>query len=340
MIAIQLADSVRPGCRAGLTRKHSSYYHPPSDNQSVVQDFPERTLAESQILPPLSKMAVTGYVVDGFGFDQEDGYTTLFDSDNRGHPAHSAYGGHSRTASSASAFTDDYPTAPVPWQDPRTIAAGGYQNQYFDHDLDDDGARFPPTSSTTPETKMWAFTDNSVSRKSSRSSRSSRSSMSTKASAKASTKASAKSTAKATELAPVKEERKQKAIKPKLEPGTVHDEDDPRRSKFLERNRVAASKCRQKKKEWMSQLEEHKFGLENEHSQLQIEYNGLVGEVSRMKNELMSHAGCNDANIDRWLQSEAQRFVQQTSNRYDQTYMGYGSPDGLLPAAYPGMLKL
>ncbi|OHW94649.1 bZIP transcription factor [Colletotrichum incanum] len=92
-------------------------------------------------------------------------------------------------------------------------------------------------------------------------------------------------------------------------------ENDGKRDKFLERNRVAASKCRQKKKEWVSDLQETKQGLENQHAQLQMEYNGLVDEVTRMKNELMSHANCNDPNINLWLENEARRFVQISAER-------------------------
>ncbi|CCF36639.1 bZIP transcription factor [Colletotrichum higginsianum] len=92
-------------------------------------------------------------------------------------------------------------------------------------------------------------------------------------------------------------------------------ENDGKRDKFLERNRVAASKCRQKKKEWVSDLQETKQGLENQHAQLQMEYNGLVNEVTRMKNELMSHANCNDPNINLWLENEARRFVQISADR-------------------------
>ncbi|KAL0943753.1 bZIP transcription factor [Colletotrichum truncatum] len=95
----------------------------------------------------------------------------------------------------------------------------------------------------------------------------------------------------------------------------VQDDNDDKRNKFLERNRVAASKCRQKKKEWVSDLQETKQGLESQHAQLQMEYNGLVDEVTRMKNELMSHANCNDPNINLWLENEARRFVQSSADR-------------------------
>lgn len=85
--------------------------------------------------------------------------------------------------------------------------------------------------------------------------------------------------------------------------------EDDKRNKFLERNRVAASKCREKKKEFVSKLEETKITLERKHHQLQMDYNSLVSEVGTLKHELMTHAKCDDPNIDRWLAIEAARFV-------------------------------
>lgn len=91
--------------------------------------------------------------------------------------------------------------------------------------------------------------------------------------------------------------------------------EDQKRNKFLERNRLAASKCRQKKKAWVAGLEDQKVGLENQHSHLQTEYHGLVEEISGLKQELMSHASCNDPNINQWLENEARKFVQTTSEK-------------------------
>lgn len=87
-------------------------------------------------------------------------------------------------------------------------------------------------------------------------------------------------------------------------------EDSVRRNKFLERNRVAASKCRQKKKEWMHSLEDTKIELEKTHNSLHEILNGLLAEISVMKEHLMIHASCGDQNIDRWFSSEARKFVE------------------------------
>lgn len=97
-----------------------------------------------------------------------------------------------------------------------------------------------------------------------------------------------------------------------------------KRDKFLERNRIAASKCRQRKKQWVNGLEEAKNGLENQNSQLQMEYNSLLGEVSRMKNQIMSHATCHDPNIDKWIDNEARRFVQGAPESGPPDFQGGG----------------
>lgn len=91
-------------------------------------------------------------------------------------------------------------------------------------------------------------------------------------------------------------------------------EDGTKRNKYLERNRVAASKCRQKKKEWVHELEDTKAQMEAKHVELQREYTILLGEVSMVKNLLMRHASCKDPNIDQWIGLEAKRFVQKSSS--------------------------
>ncbi|KAH6611601.1 bZIP transcription factor [Trichoderma cornu-damae] len=88
-------------------------------------------------------------------------------------------------------------------------------------------------------------------------------------------------------------------------------EDAAQRSKNLERNRIAASKCRQKKKEWVLELEETKSGMELRHTNLRMEYFQLLDEVTRIKNHLMAHATCNDPNINFWIEKEALKYVER-----------------------------
>lgn len=82
----------------------------------------------------------------------------------------------------------------------------------------------------------------------------------------------------------------------------LDDDDEPptervKRAKFLERNRLAASKCRQKKKEHTQQLE-YRYKEQSEKKE------HLVGEIARLrseilslKNEVLKHAQCGDEPI-------------------------------------------
>lgn len=88
---------------------------------------------------------------------------------------------------------------------------------------------------------------------------------------------------------------------------------DKRRRRKLERNRAAASKCRQRKKEWQDGLERKKIELESRYKSLHSEVKELMEEVAQLKNFVMAHAACNDANIDDWIRNEADSFVRRMS---------------------------
>lgn len=112
------------------------------------------------------------------------------------------------------------------------------------------------------------------------------------------------------------------------EPELEGEEDDSKRNRFLERNRIAASKCRQKKKEWVHDLEETKHELECRNSSLHMEHDALIVELTKMKNALMSHANCRNVHIDQWIENEARKFVQNATGRFD----GLGAPGSVLCA--------
>ena len=116
--------------------------------------------------------------------------------------------------------------------------------------------------------------------------------------------------------------KKRRGRKSKIKRDTVVEEEN--RSKNLEKNRVAASKSRLKKKEYVADLEKTKIGLEQRNANLHLEYNGLFGELISTKNRLMTHASCNDQNIDQWLENEARKFVQNTKERSIHSYSSSG----------------
>lgn len=82
------------------------------------------------------------------------------------------------------------------------------------------------------------------------------------------------------------------------------------RERSLQRNRVAASGFRKRKREWTENLEQKKSGLEAIHSDLQSEHMDLLQESSQLKNLLISHASCQDPNVDGWIRNEASKYVR------------------------------
>ncbi|XP_055068348.2 cyclic AMP-dependent transcription factor ATF-7b isoform X2 [Misgurnus anguillicaudatus] len=69
-------------------------------------------------------------------------------------------------------------------------------------------------------------------------------------------------------------------------------EPDERRRRFLERNRAAASRCRQKRKVWVSALEKRAEELATSNSTLTNEVSLLRNEVTRLKELLLAHKDC------------------------------------------------
>nr|XP_061827575.1 cyclic AMP-dependent transcription factor ATF-2-like isoform X1 [Nerophis lumbriciformis]XP_061827576.1 cyclic AMP-dependent transcription factor ATF-2-like isoform X1 [Nerophis lumbriciformis] len=73
---------------------------------------------------------------------------------------------------------------------------------------------------------------------------------------------------------------------------TTSDDPDEKRRKFLERNRAAASRCRQKRKVWVQSLEKKADDLNSMNGQLQSEVTLLRNEVAQLKQLLLAHKDC------------------------------------------------
>lgn len=67
---------------------------------------------------------------------------------------------------------------------------------------------------------------------------------------------------------------------------------DDKRRRFLERNRAAASRCRQKRKIWVNQLEKKSDNLVSTNSHLMTEITSLRAEVAQLKALLIAHKDC------------------------------------------------
>jgi len=68
--------------------------------------------------------------------------------------------------------------------------------------------------------------------------------------------------------------------------------DEEKRKNFLERNRVAALKCRQRKKQWLANLQNKVEMYSNENDSLNTRISELQSEVVNLKTMLLSHKDC------------------------------------------------
>ncbi|RAL04535.1 bZIP transcription factor [Aspergillus ibericus CBS 121593] len=90
-----------------------------------------------------------------------------------------------------------------------------------------------------------------------------------------------------------------------------HERERRKRERFLERNRVAANKCRKKKKEHAKNLETRCEQVSRQNTLLESEVDHLRGEILNLKNELLRHSQCGDDGIKRHLA----QMVKQISHR-------------------------
>ncbi|KAL9095774.1 MAG: hypothetical protein Q9163_006495, partial [Psora crenata] len=119
--------------------------------------------------------------------------------------------------------------------------------------------------------------------------------------------ASASASATATQATPGKRTRKHGSRASKGSPADPNNPADVRRSKFLERNRVAASKCRQKKKEWTQNLESRARDLQKNNASLRVMAESLREEVLFLKGECKKHIACECRDIQHVMKTAAQQ---------------------------------
>ena len=91
------------------------------------------------------------------------------------------------------------------------------------------------------------------------------------------------------------------------------DDAEDRRKKFLERNRVAAYKCRQKKKNWMQELEQ-KADIQNTHND---ELRNLVAQLKEesmyLRNLLLTHGNCDCDSVQAYLRKTSAEITAAPS---------------------------
>ncbi|TVY68621.1 Transcription factor atf1 [Lachnellula suecica] len=114
--------------------------------------------------------------------------------------------------------------------------------------------------------------------------------------------------------------------------------DDEKRKNFLERNRVAALKCRQRKKQWLANLQQKVELFSQENDQLSQQISGLREEVVNLKTILMAHKDCAVSQQQGLGGMGMQQFIDGYGSQQINPYgMAGGVPGQQLMAAGQGM---
>ncbi|KAI8145293.1 hypothetical protein BJV82DRAFT_536336 [Fennellomyces sp. T-0311] len=87
------------------------------------------------------------------------------------------------------------------------------------------------------------------------------------------------------------------------------DDDDEQRQKLLERNRLAASKCRQKKKRWVQDLEVKSEQVSARNQELHDLLAQLREESMFLRNQLLAHGDCNCTMVQTYLRRSSARLT-------------------------------
>jgi hypothetical protein len=126
--------------------------------------------------------------------------------------------------------------------------------------------------------------------------------------------------------APSPPQQKKRGRKPKGGPKDSHkvhhdiglDEDDlpkdPRRRRILERNRIAATKCRLRKRDEASALASQEQAMEDQNRYLSSCFDSLTAEIYHLKTQLLQHTDCNCVLIQKYIANEAKRTVDGLSS--------------------------
>ncbi|KAH6970825.1 hypothetical protein BKA56DRAFT_495693 [Ilyonectria sp. MPI-CAGE-AT-0026] len=84
---------------------------------------------------------------------------------------------------------------------------------------------------------------------------------------------------------------------------------DPRRRRILERNRVAATKCRLRKRDEASALASREQAMEDQNRYLSTSFDQLTAEIYHLKTQLLRHTDCNCVLIQKYIANEARKSV-------------------------------
>ncbi|KAH8670755.1 hypothetical protein BGZ61DRAFT_497839 [Ilyonectria robusta] len=104
--------------------------------------------------------------------------------------------------------------------------------------------------------------------------------------------------------------RKGPSKAPRLEDsdGEAHPR-DPRRRRILERNRIAATKCRLRKRDEVSALASREQAMEDQNRDSSSIFDQLTAEIYHLKTQLLRHTDCSCVLIQKYIAHEARKSV-------------------------------
>ncbi|KAH7124719.1 hypothetical protein EDB81DRAFT_699143 [Dactylonectria macrodidyma] len=118
--------------------------------------------------------------------------------------------------------------------------------------------------------------------------------------------------------------------------GESNDDEDltrgPRRQRILERNKIAATKCRLRKQSEASALASRKQAMEDQNRYLLTNFNQLTTEIYHLKSQLLKQTNCNCALIRKYIAKEAIKSVDNLLS----CSSAFQLPNGLTPPHHRG----
>ncbi|EKG11635.1 Basic-leucine zipper (bZIP) transcription factor [Macrophomina phaseolina MS6] len=112
---------------------------------------------------------------------------------------------------------------------------------------------------------------------------------------------------------PNKAKKQSPGVRGRPKKTTDAEEAQRRREQNLEKNRVAANKCRQKKKNWMAKMDDRHRDLAARNRFLKAEVGSLSSTILELKELVFQHVECGYAPIGEYVKAEA--YKVQYRNR-------------------------
>ncbi|KAH7231293.1 uncharacterized protein BKA55DRAFT_714352 [Fusarium redolens] len=110
---------------------------------------------------------------------------------------------------------------------------------------------------------------------------------------------------------PKKQSKEQKVTGQREKPDDDDLPKDPRRRRVLERNRMAANKCRLRKRDEALALAAREETMEDQNRYLMTCFESLTVEIYHLKTQLLRHTECNCVLIQNYIANEAQKCVNR-----------------------------